>query len=268
MDEPRIPDRTGSARAGEDGSARHPGERRATRSRSPGTPRRDARAAASRHSRLVRSLKIVLPIVALLAGGVVAARALLFSYVPDIDLPSVLFSKDGLTMVEPRLSGRTRDRAYEVVAARAIQNLQDPKKLALERIDARIELTGKQWAKVESAAGLYDTNVERLRLDGGISVATSHGYTAATQSADFDLKTGRMASDGAIRIEGPVGSVEAGRLEVEDNGTLLRFVGSVRMTIRQGAIETRAPAAGGIPAEAPADRVAGAGAGEPRTTPQ
>ncbi|MEJ1157270.1 LPS export ABC transporter periplasmic protein LptC [Prosthecomicrobium sp. N25] len=189
----------------------------------------------------MRSLKVALPVVAVLAAGALAGRAWLGAQVPGLKLPTVLFSKDGLTMVEPRLSGRSGERAYEVTAARAVQSLDDPKKVRLERLDGRVELADKQWAKVEARSGLYDGSAERLRLDEGVAVTTSTGYRISTTAADFDLRGGRMASESAIRIEGPAGLIEAGRLEVADQGRSYLFSGGVRMTF-EGRADTAAAA--------------------------
>jgi lipopolysaccharide export system protein LptC len=205
--------------------------------------RRAAQVAARRHSLVVRSLKIVLPVIAFGAAAMLAGRAFLGNYVPDLKLPTVLFSKDGLTMVEPRLSGRSGDRAYEVTAARAVQSLGDPKKVRLERLDGRVELADKQWAKIEAKGGLYDGTREVLRLEEGIAVTTSSGYRIATEAADLDLAGGRMESQGSIRIDGPAASIEAGKLEVGDQGRTYVFSGGVRMTLSGRAGPDEAAAA-------------------------
>lgn len=211
----------------------------------PDATRRAAQAAARRHSLRVRALKWALPALALGAAVALGGKALLYSYAPNLDLPTVLFSKDGLTMVEPRLSGRSKERAYELTAARAVQSLTDPKQVRLERIDGRVELADKTWAKVAAKSGLYDGHKETLSLRDGLAVTTSNGYTIGTESAEFDLGSGRMVGPGTIRIEGPIGSIEAGRLEVEDSGRSFLFSGGVRMAIKPSE---RAEADAGVPA--------------------
>lgn len=208
--------------------------------RGPAETRRAAQVAARRHSTLVRVLKFVLPVLAGLGAVVLGARALLYTYAPDLKLPTVLFSQDGLTMVEPRLSGRSRERAYEVTAARAVQSLEDPKKVRLERLDGRVELADKSWAKLEAKSGLYDGTRETLKLEDGLSVTTSNGYRIGTSLAEIDLSTGRMNGPGAIRIEGPIGVIEAGNLQVEDNGRSFTFGGGVRMTFVPAAADATA----------------------------
>jgi lipopolysaccharide export system protein LptC len=206
------------------------GEQRRPRASGRGA-RSGARHAASRHSRMVRSLKVVLPALAIVVAAALGVQAALYSYAPNLNLPAVLFSKDGLTMVEPRLSGRSNDRAYEVTAARAVQSLDDTKKVRLERVDGRVEMANGQWAKIESKRGLYNGGKETLRLEDGLTIVTSQGYRAATDAADLDLQSGRMTSAVPIRIEGPSGSINAGGVDITENGQTILFTGGVRMTI-------------------------------------
>ncbi|TPQ49782.1 hypothetical protein C2U72_16780 [Prosthecomicrobium hirschii] len=223
------------------------------------------RRAARRHSTLVRLLKVVLPILALGVAGVVGLRVFLFSFAPDLKLPTVLFSRDGLTMVEPHLSGRSKDRAYEVTALRAVQNLTDTKKVRLEKVSARIELADRQWAKVAAEGGLYDGGQETLRLEQGLVVTTSNGYRAATDGADFDLKSGRIVSRGAVRLEGPAATIESETLEIADNGHSFLFTGRVRLDLRPAESDRSSPAAATRPNGS--ERMAGSD-GTSRSLPQ
>ncbi|MCZ2978605.1 hypothetical protein NYY73_18360, partial [Acinetobacter baumannii] len=63
-----------------------------------------AKRAAGRHSRFVRRAKIWLPALGVVIAAIVIGRAYLLSHVPALNMPSVLFTKNGLTMVEPRLA--------------------------------------------------------------------------------------------------------------------------------------------------------------------
>ena len=214
-----------------------------------------ARHAASRHSRRVRLLKILLPIAGVAIALVVAAIVALKSFLPGINMPGVLFSKDGLTMVEPRLSGRAKNRAYDVTAARAYQSLDNPKVVTLEKIDGRIEMPDQTWAKIEAKHGRYDGTTQKLVLDEGLSVVTSNGYRIEGALANVDLDSGRMTSDRPVTIDGPAGRIEAGGVDVTDEGHAIRFTGGVRMNLLP------VPAKPGEPAGGPAFRSNSAEAG-------
>jgi lipopolysaccharide export system protein LptC len=80
-----------------------------------------ARRAADRHSRRVRRLKILVPALAVIVVlGIVGVAWVQSRLQGALDVKNVLFSKDGLTMVEPHLSGHAQGRAYDVSAQREI----------------------------------------------------------------------------------------------------------------------------------------------------
>jgi len=198
-----------------------------------------ARLAADRHSRRVRRLKILLPtaagLVVLVVVGVAWVQSRLLG---SIDVRTVLFSKDGLTMVEPHLSGHAKGRAYDVSAARAFQNIQNPKIIGLEGIDGRIEMADGSWAKIEAAKGVYDGTREWLTLDGSVTVTTSTGWRAVSEHAETDLTNGHLVSDKPVRITGRTAMIEAQGIDVADGGHHVRFTGDVRMTILSGDVAT------------------------------
>lgn len=201
-----------------------------------GTHRSSTHAAADRHTRRVRILKIVLPTMGLAALALIAGLGWVkMRFAPGVDVKNVLFSKDGLTMVEPHLSGRTQGRTYDVSAARASQTVADPKVVRMEVIDGRVELDDGTSVKIVSAKGVYDGNRETLRLEGGITISDSKGWKAEGPTADVDLVGGRVAAREGIRITGPAAGLEADALDLTDNGHRALFTGNVRMTVRPGA---------------------------------
>jgi lipopolysaccharide export system protein LptC len=201
---------------------------------------RRARAVASGHSRTVRWLRILLPSAALLIVAGLAGAAFLPSLIgPGIDIGSVGVSTDGIVMANPRLSGREGDRAYDVTAARAVQNLANPKLVELEGIVARITLPGENWIRLEAARGLYDSEAETLKLTEGITVASRDGEDATLASADIDLKTGAATSADPVAIDSPRGSIRAGGAVVGNDGGAIVFNNGVSLTITPGAEKPR-----------------------------
>ncbi len=196
----------------------------------------EARAAADRHSRRVRTFKIVLPTLGLAAVVLIGGYAWVkMHFLPGFDVRNVLFTKEGLTMVEPRLSGRAEGRTYDVSAAKAFQNIENPKIIRLEGIDGRLEMAGGNSAKIDAANGLYDGTKETLRLDGSVTVATSSGWRASGEAADIDLTVGSIRAPKGVRISGPTATIESDTLDLTDSGHHAVFVGNVRMTIQPGA---------------------------------
>ncbi len=195
-----------------------------------------AHADADRHSRRVRILKWLLPGLGLVALAVVGGLTWFKMHLTvGIDVRNVLFSKDGLTMVEPRLSGRAQGRTYDFAAARAFQSISDPKVVRMEVIDGRVDLSDGTSVKIDSNAGVYDGNRETLKLDDGVTLAASNGWRAKGKSADVDLVGGRIVARESVTITGPTAHLTADSLDLTDNGHHALFTGSVRMTVRPNA---------------------------------
>ncbi len=197
-----------------------------------GGDRAAQRSAASRHSRRVRLLRIALPAI----GGLIFLGFVGYSYLTDlgagVEIGSISLGREGVIMNNPRLSGHDgRNRSYEVTAKRAIQRIDDPKKIELQELTARIDLKGQDWATFTADRGYYDGNAETLRLEQGIVVESGSGYKARLDHAKIDLKNGELMTDRAIDVTSPAGSVRADSMEVRQNGDVIVFQGSVKMTI-------------------------------------
>lgn len=207
--------------------------------------RREARAAADRHSRRVRTFKIALPALGigaiLLIGGYTWVK---MHFLPGFDVRNVLFTNEGLTMVEPRLTGRTEGRTYDVAAVKAFQHIDNPKIIRLEGIDGQLEMEGGVTSKIESGEGLYDGTKETLALIGGVTVTTSNGWRANGETADVDLTLGNIRATKGVRIFGPSTTIESDTLDLTESGHHAVFTGNVHMTVQPGVAD---PAEAGSP---------------------
>jgi lipopolysaccharide export system protein LptC len=185
---------------------------------------------AHRHSRHVRWLKIVLPTIALL--GIVGFLALI-QVAPNpetaiISLSGINVESKSVTMKKPHISGfeGTR-RSYEVNAAQAIQDLNNPKIVTMSKITARLGTGDGGTTHVQAAAGVYDGNTNKLKLSDGITVETSDGYTATLEDADIDIDSGKMTSSKPVEIVTNQVSVKANSIEVQDQGKHIWFRNNV-----------------------------------------
>ena len=201
---------------------------------------------AQRHSRLVRTLRIVLP--ALAAAGILLFWASAH-FIPS-DLAG-LVSKAGIdvksnsvVMDAPHISGfeGTR-RAYEVKAARAIQSLDDPKVLTFEKINAHIGLEDAGTATVDAGTGIYNGNSNTLELKDGISIQTTSGYAATIREAAVDLAKGSLQSAMPVEIHAKEGSLRANSIEVTERGKFVAFRGGVSVTFMPPAALATSPEA-------------------------
>jgi lipopolysaccharide export system protein LptC len=206
----------------------------------------EAYRSARRHSRLVRTLRIVLPSLA-------AAGILLFwasaHFIPSdlaglVSKAGIDFESNSVVMDAPHISGFEGTRqAYEVKAARAIQSLDDPKVLTFEEINAHIGMEDAGIATVDAGTGVYDGNNNTLELKNGVSVHTTTGYTATIQQAAIDLAKGSLRSAMPVEIHAKEGTLRANSIEVTERGKFAAFRGGVSVTFMPPAALAAPPEA-------------------------
>lgn len=191
---------------------------------------------ARRHSRMVRVMRVAVPFVAVLGVGVVFAIAYfnplrLLGKLP-IDAGNLVVSGTKITMEHPHLSGFTRDeRAYELFADAAKQDLTKPDKIELRNIRAKVQMQDKSTMEISAVAGVYDSKGQMLKLNQNIVLASTAGYRGRLSEATIDIRKGHVLSEKPVTVEMLQGTLHANRLEIVDSGDLVRFEGGVRMTL-------------------------------------
>jgi lipopolysaccharide export system protein LptC len=186
---------------------------------------------ARRHSRRVRLLKFAAPVVGGLIVIAVVAAVAAVSFLPEVKVSGALFSKDGLTMVEPRVSGFSNNRAYHLTAERAFQSIKTTKVIQFENIEARVEMEKPNWARITSKHGVYDSANETVALERNVKITTTDGNEITTDRAHADIKSGLIKTDAPVTITGARFRIEAVGAEVRDSGKVIIFNSKVRMTI-------------------------------------
>jgi lipopolysaccharide export system protein LptC len=193
--------------------------------------------AARKHSRLVRILRIVVPLAVVLGITVITLITYfnplrMLTHLP-IDVGGVVVSGTKITMQQPRLSGFTRDaRAYEMSADSAAQDLTKPDVLELRQVRATVRMQDKGLTKLTADTGLYNSKVETLQLDKNIVIDSSTGYRARLSEAQVDIHKGHVVSDHPVEVTMLQGVLNANRLEIQDSGALAIFDGGVTMTLQ------------------------------------
>jgi lipopolysaccharide export system protein LptC len=207
--------------------------------------RQRAFAAAKRHSRLVRFMRVATPAAALLAVATLIVFAVFDPFRREIGGLSVgELSVDGskIVMSHPRLTGTRKDgRAYVVNAAKAIQDVAHPAAVELREIDGDVMMADDNRMRINAAVGLYDNVHEFLKLMQDVHLR-SPSYDVALTSADIDFKTGVYRSDQPVSVVTSNGAtIHADSAEAHDNGAELTFTGHVRSTFVGETVTPPAP---------------------------
>jgi lipopolysaccharide export system protein LptC len=192
-----------------------------TQERGPGTFDK-----AYRHSSRVRGLKILLPAVA--AAGV-ASFFILMQMAPEstdaaITLSGVNVEEKSVEMEKPHILGFEESRrSYQVDAARAFQDLANPKVVRLEEIVAKFGVGSGATATVNAALGVFDGGTKGLVLKNGITLTTTNGYTAVLKEAAIEMENGHLKTEMPVEIKGSQGTIKANAMEVFDRGARVVF---------------------------------------------
>lgn len=189
---------------------------------------------ALRHSGRVRLLRTCLlgAIVVVLVGLVVD------NYLPSValqlpgEIGGVVIQGSKLIMQKPRLTGYTSDgRAYQFNAEAAAQDITKPDLVQLEQIHSKMAMADKSTVDLWADAGVYDMKGDMLTLNNNIRLVSSTGYQARLSQAVVDMHKGNVVSDSPVWVKLLDGWLDAKRLEITDNGDVLRF-SDVTMTLQ------------------------------------
>jgi lipopolysaccharide export system protein LptC len=214
--------------------------------------RQRAFAAARRHSRYVRLLRIVLPILAMLAVAAFFTKVH-FAFPGDLDLSAASLSvtPKAIIMDRPHLNGFDRkQRQYSLVADRAIQPLNKPTEVRLENIQAKLAGAGHGLTTVTAEAGNYDHQKRTLQLIGKISIESAEGYRLEMTGARIDFGAGMLASENPVSIGYTGDKITGDSLSVTGGGDIIVIDGHVRTTLMPP--KRVAPVAGAAGPSAPA----------------
>jgi len=200
--------------------------------------------AARRHSRYVRLLRLGVP------AGILAMLFMVVAanYMPPIgglrlpgELGKLVIKGTKITMQQPRLTGFTNDsRAYEFTANAAAQDITKPDLVELHAPHAKIQMQDKSTVTMSAVSGVYNMKSEMLTLNDDIDLVSSIGYEGRLSEASIDVRKGSVVSEKPVSVKLLNGFLNAQRLEVVDNGAMVRFGGGVAMTILPDKHPTKA----------------------------
>src|SRR6195952_3687891 len=197
----------------------------------------DARfAAAARHSRLVRVLRVLVPtLVALSMGAIVGISIFnpfrLLTKLP-LDMGNLVVSGTKITMETPHLAGFSSDqRPYEMWAKAATQDLTVPNRVELNTLRAKVMMEDRTTVTMDAVVGLYDTKLQVLDLSQKIFLQSSTGYEARLSQARVDMANSTITSDEPVAVKLLNGTLTADKLKIIEKGDIVRFEGRVVMNL-------------------------------------
>lgn len=198
----------------------------------------DARfAIAARHSRMVRILRVAVPVIVGLAMAAIVGISIfnpfriLTAKLP-VDIGNLVVSGTKITMETPHLSGFSPDqRPYELWAKTATQDLTDPDKLDLNMLRAKVLMEDQSIVMMDARTGLFNTKTQMLDLRRDVFLQTSTGYEVRLNQAMVDIANGAVSTDEGVDVKLTNGTIKANKLRLTEKGDVIRFEGNVVMNL-------------------------------------
>ena len=192
----------------------------------------------SRHDRLVRATKFVLPI--LIVGLIVMLAIAPFDKRDDasfiLDKNKVDAAQERMRVDAARYTGTDdKGQKFSILADRAIQPTSDRPIVDIEGMRAQLDLE-RGPLSIVAPKGSYNLDQQRVAINGPVRVAGSDGYRLETRDVAIDLKNRRLASRGRVVGDMRLGHFEAGRMTANLGTREVVLTDGVRLKIRQGAI--------------------------------
>lgn len=195
-------------------------------------------ATAMAHSRRVRRLKVLLPIAALLISLAFIAVSVVRAYLPEnIAVGGVKIENGKIVMEKPAVSGRNNEGiSYTMLAERALQDIKNPDLITLQTIKASVPVSKDVLASVIAIEALYNRAKDDLKMTEPFSINLNSGIRAEFQSADLDVKAGRMETTKPVSINTKSASILAQSMKMTDKGRTILFRGKVKVSIEAAAV--------------------------------
>lgn len=137
---------------------------------------------------------------------------------------------EGATMLDARYRGvDERGRPYTITAERARQGTGERVDLTEPKGDLRQENGG--WMFIEARQGVLLQKSNQVDLARQVLLYRDDGMTMRTESMAVDFKAGAAAGSQPVRVEGPLGQLEAQGFVLFDKGAVIQFTGPARMVV-------------------------------------
>lgn len=186
------------------------------------------------HTRIVIWAKVMLPLMALALLSTLFLFARESTDAGDIPFAQINQLAREQRINAPEFSGVARDGSIIEVSARSAQPIEGQlDALRINEPSLTLDASDGTSLTIVAGQGVLDGQSKTARLTGLARLETTSGYLMETNGLLADLSSGRITSDGDLKILAPFGEIEAGRVEIQvtssEEGQRMHFSDGVRM---------------------------------------
>ncbi|GHF15962.1 hypothetical protein GCM10017044_07770 [Kordiimonas sediminis] len=184
--------------------------------------------------RWVFAMRVGLPVVSVILGAI----TLSWPFINDREVSFTLSREDvarsdsGIRMTNLRYTGTDAvDRLFVVEASSGTQDDPASPRVRLQDIQAHMDIEDNNQARVAARTGIYRHRDGTLSLVGGVTIETDNGYSLKMAGAEIDLKGHTATGQGQVEGVSPLGTLNAGSMEIRVDEREGIFDGGVHIQI-------------------------------------
>ncbi|WP_374654362.1 LPS export ABC transporter periplasmic protein LptC [Dongia sp.] len=123
------------------------------------------------------------------------------------------------------------ERPFSVTALSATEAKDNKDLIDLEEPQAEIELSEQTWIAVTAEKGRYDRKLDKVDLQGAVTVYHDNGLVFSTEEAAMDLQTNTASGTKPVTGSDERRQVSAEGFEMLDDGATVLFKGRASLKI-------------------------------------
>ena len=182
------------------------------------------------HSRLVRTARVILPVLTL---GLASSLAIMVgSHALRVQASAPRETVSHIRMVNPHFYGRDRQgRAFELTAAEATRADGDMQEVLLDHVVVTLDVSGAHPSRLSADHGVYREDTRILRLTSNVHVDDGRASSIVTNHAIVDTRAGTVSGARGVASQTTAGAISAGNYSVLEKGDRVIFHGGVHARV-------------------------------------
>jgi lipopolysaccharide export system protein LptC len=184
------------------------------------------------HSRLVRLLRVVLPLI--MVGIVGLLVALVVAHALRRQAAAQQNASTPIRMVNPHFFGRdSQGRAFTLGAQQASRDERSFQTVLLAYPSIVMDVNGPRPSKLTADVGVYREDTRVLFLKGHVHATNTKQSSFATDEATVNTRTGEVIGGAPLSSQSQLGNLTSSRFNVYDKGDRVVFKGGVHARLNQ-----------------------------------
>lgn len=184
------------------------------------------------HSRMVVSLKVLLPSLAALLVGLVILWPQLQAR--QDEAISIVSETDAVPqdqmMVNPRFfTVDGKGEPLNMTAENAYELPGETRRIRLNNVKADLVLKDNLFLALDAAAAVYFQSKDTVELSESVNLYSEDGFELNTTQAQIGLKDQNLKGTAETFIRTPAGTAVSDGFEITDGGTIVRLTGKTKV---------------------------------------